>query len=122
MTSNDPSISENSISIVDINPSDMTLTTSPNQNVLQVEAVMDVTIDIGKTTTLTLAEYLAGGNVNNGDSSQIQIVDVFQPGQRFSASPKDKSKNFFHDFRFFLTDASPLCGYVWLVLKLCVVG
>ena len=98
MTPDDQSMAENSISIVDINPSDMTLTTSPNQNVFQVEAVMDVTIDIGKT--LTLAEYLAGGNVNNGDSSQIQIVDVFQPGQRFSAPSKEKSENFFHDFRF----------------------
>ena len=73
-------IGKKSISIVDINPNDMTVTTS-NENVFEVEAVMDVTIDIGKATTLTLADYLARG-VTSESSSTLQNC-----GQLSSSKP-----------------------------------
>ena len=67
-SSSDHVIGKKSISIVDINPNDMTVTTS-NENVFEVEAVMDVTIDIGKATTLTLADYLAQGTTSETSSA-----------------------------------------------------
>jgi hypothetical protein len=50
-------IGKKSISIVGIDPNDLT-TFSTNESVFEVEAVMDVTIDFDKATTFTLAEYL----------------------------------------------------------------
>ena len=84
-SASDHVIGKKSISIVDINPNDMTVTTS-NENVFEVEAVMDVTIDIGKATTLTLADYLARGATSEASST------LHSCGQLSSSKPSGEQQ------------------------------